>query len=241
MLSQMLAVRKGLLGRTDAEVTAIYHDLQKTALFSGLSRTYLPVDAEGTKLPPEYTKVQQTVEKRLADIGSVWSKAIDVVYTVDEGNTAARGKVVLDGDILFEGPVPFLLYVEKQLVHLRTILSKVPTLDPAVRWEADQTGDASWRSVPESTTRTQKVLKNHVKAEATEKHPAQVETFQTDVIVGTWELTKFSGAITSKRRNELLQRVNDVIDAIRSAVEQANATAIEQKQIGEALFAYLLS
>jgi hypothetical protein len=34
-----------------------------------------------------------------------------------------------------------------------------------------------------------------VKAEATEKHPAQVEVYHEDVVVGQWKTVKFSGAL----------------------------------------------
>jgi len=240
LLSQMIAVRKGLRGRTDAEITQHYHDLQRIALFAGLTRTYAPKDEDGDKMPSEYTKVQKSVPEVLADIAMASTKMLDVLYTVDEGNTNARGNVVVDGRTLFSAPTPFLLALQKELTHFRTIVSKVPTLDPATRWETDETGEATYRSAPEQTNRTQKVLKNHVKAKATDKHPEQVETFTVDEVKGTWTLTKFSSAMTAKDRDALLQRVNELLDAVRKAVEEANATRVEQKQIGETIYAHLL-
>lgn len=240
LLSQMIAVRKGLRGRTDAEITDHYHDLQRVALFAGLTRTYAPKDEDGNKLPSEYTKVQKNVPEVLAAIAAASTKMLDVLYTVDEGNTKARGNVVVDGRTLFSAPTPFLLALQKELVHFRTILSKVPTLDPATRWQDDESGEARYRSEPEQTTRSQKVLKNHVKAKATERHAEQVETFTVDEIVGTWTLTKFSSAMSAKDRDVLLQRANELIDAVRKAVEEANATRIEQQYVGESIYAYLL-
>lgn len=240
LLSQMIAVRKGLRGRTDAEITEHYHDLQRTALFSGLSRTYQAKDDEGDKLPPEYTKVQQKVTDKLAAIATASTKMLDVLYTIDEGNTVARGEVCIGDNKLFDAPTTFLLALQKELVHFRTIVAKVPVLDPATRWENDETGDATYRSAVEQTTRSRKVPKNHVKAEATERHPAQVDIFTVDEIVGTWTLTKFSSAMKAKDRDAILQRVNELIDSVRKAVEQANATPVEQKHVGETIFAYLL-
>jgi hypothetical protein len=240
MLSQMIAVRKGLKLRTAAAVDVIYKDLQKAALYAGLTRTYKPKAEDGDKLPPEYTNVQKSVEASLRAIADEWTKLLDVELTVDEGNTHARGRVIVDGEELFSAPPTFLLTVEKKLIDVRTAFSKVPVLDPAVRWEPDTTGNATWRSVPEETTRSKKVLRNHVKAEATEKHPAQVETYSADEIVGTWELTKFSGAVSADTRSHLLQRVNTLIDAVRHAIEEANSTLVEQQHVGETVFAYLL-
>lgn len=241
LLSQMIAVKKGLKGRTTKAITDHYHDLQKTALFSGLSRTYARKDEDGDTFPDEYTKVQQDAEEKLRLIAVESTKILDVMLTIDEGNTVARGTVLLDDIELLTAPVPFLLALQKELTDFRTIVSKVPVLDPAVRWEIDATSDAKYRSKPEGTNRTRKVLKNHVKAEATEKHPAQVDTFSVDEVVGTWTQTKFSSAMSAKDRDAILQRVNDVLDAVRKAVEKANATPIEQKHVGETLFAYLLS
>lgn len=240
LLSQMIAVKKGLAGRTNDAITKHYHDLQKSALFNGLTRTYQPKDEDGDRFPSEYTKVQHSVREKLAEIAAESSKLLDVILTIDEGNTKARGEVIIDGRTLFSAPVPFLLALQKELVHFRTIISKVPVLDPAVRWEREVNGEADYRSAPEGTNRTRKVLKNHVKAEATERHPAQVDVFSVDEVVGTWTQTKFSSAMSAKDRDALLQRVNDVIDAVRQAVEKANATEIEQQHVGESIFAYLL-
>lgn len=239
-LAQMNAVKKGLTGRTESAVTTVHRDLAQSALFNGLTRTYKPKDEEGDTFPPEYTKVQQNVEKRLKDVADLWTKLLDAILTVDEGNTAARGVVMVNGSELFSAPVPFLLAVEKRLTDFRTIFSKLPVLDPAIDWEPDQTGNADWRSKAEETTRTRKVPKVLVKSEATEKHPAQVDVYNVDEVVGTWELTKFSSALSATRRDELIKRTNELIDAVKSAVHKANATEIEQKHVGDTLFAYLL-
>jgi hypothetical protein len=240
-LNKMIAVRKGLKTRTAADITELYQDLKKKPLFSGISRTYQPKDEHGTQMPPEYTKVQQTATDVLAKIGDSLAKLFDVVVTVDEGNVLARGTVTVDDTVLFDATVPTLLFAKEQITHLRTIITHLPILDPAVKWQPDTTGDAAWRSEDEQTLRTTKVPRNHVKAEATEKHPAQVEVYYEDVPVGTWTRVQFSGAVASKDRDKLLRRVNSVLDAIQVAVEEANAVEVEQKKIGEALFAFLLA
>ena len=52
----------------------------------------------------------------------------------------------------------------------------------------------SWKTEPVQTYRTKRVPRNHVKAEATEKHPAQVEVYYEDVTIGYWTTVKFSGS-----------------------------------------------
>jgi hypothetical protein len=89
------------------------------------------------------------------------------------------------------------------------------------------------------TLRTRKVPRNHVKAEATEKHPAQVEVYYEDITVGFWRTVKFSGALPARRVAELLERVEKLQRAVKFAREEANAYEVKSQKVGEALFSYL--
>jgi hypothetical protein len=84
------------------------------------------------------------------------------------------------------------------------------------------------------------VPRNHVKAEATEKHPAQVEVYHEDIVVGLWTKIAFSGAVPRKRVNELLSRVGKLQDAVKYAREEANGVEVADQRIGEKVFGYLL-
>ena len=81
--------------------------------------------------------------------------------------------------------------------------------------------------------------RNHVKAEATEKHPAQVEVYYEDVAVGYWTTVKFSGALPAQRVNELLERVEKLQHAVKFAREEANGTEVTDQRVGDAVFGYL--
>ncbi|MCK2217681.1 hypothetical protein MF672_028380 [Actinomadura sp. ATCC 31491] len=131
-LNQILAVEKGVKASSQRAVTDAYHTIQKPPLLSGLSRTYQPIDDEGEQLPPESTRVQVKAEEVLAEVGKALTKLFDVTATKDWTNTVAKADVVVDGQPLIEGaPVTYLLFLEKQLVDLHTLISKLPTLDPA--------------------------------------------------------------------------------------------------------------
>lgn len=75
--------------------------------------------------------------------------------------------------------VPYLPFLEKQLTDLHTFVRKLPVLDAAESWNLDPSTDC-WKTDPVRTIRTKKVPCNHVKAEAAEKHPAQVEVYFED-------------------------------------------------------------
>ena len=49
----------------------------------------------------------------------------------------------------------------------------------------------SWKTDPVRTIRTKKVPRNHVKAEATENHPAQAEVYYEDLPVAYWTTEPF--------------------------------------------------
>ncbi len=59
-----------------------------------------------------------------------------------------------------------------------------------------------------------------MKAEATDKHPAQVGVYYEDVAVGFWRTVKFSGALPAKRVGELLERVEKLQQAVKFARER---------------------
>lgn len=239
-LNQIIAIAKGVKGHAQRSLTDAYHQVQKGPLLTGLTRTYRPKDDEGEQMPPESTKVQVQVEDVLADVKTVLTRLFDVVATQDWANCVAHADVVVDGLTLLPAvPVPYLLFLEKQLTDLRTFVAKLPTLDPAKDWQVS-IATGGWSTAPTETVRTAKVPRNHVLAEATDKHPAQVQTYTEDVIVGTWTKVEFSGAVPATRVRELTGRVDRLAEAVKMAREQANSTPVVDVRVGEPVLDYLL-
>jgi hypothetical protein len=239
--NQVIAIEKGIKTRALQEITEAHHSLQKSAILSGISRTYRPKDEEGEQLPPEATRVQIRTEEIIRDTSDVLTKLFDVVATKDWANCEAKADVVVDGNVLLaQVPATYLLFLEKQLVDIHTFIKKLPVLDASESWVFDASADC-WATEPVQTTRTKKIPRNHVKAEATEKHPAQVEVYYEDVIVGTWRTVRFSGALPAKRVNELLARVEHLQEAVKIAREEANNLEVKEQKVGEKFFQYLFS
>jgi hypothetical protein len=240
-LNQIIAVEKSIKSRSFQELTEAHHALQKPALLSGISRTYQPRDEEGEQLPPESTRVQVKAEEVIRRTTEIMSGLFDVTATKDWSNCQARADVRVDGVTLLEQvPVTYLLFLEKQLTDIHTFVKKLPVLDAAETWRRDESADC-WATEPVNTLRTKKVPRNHVKAEATEKHPAQVEVYYEDVPVGTWRTVKFSGALPAARVNELLARVEKLQQAVKFAREEANNVECEERKVGEKVFRFLFS
>jgi hypothetical protein len=174
------------------------------------------------------------VAKSLTDL-------FDVTITKDIGNTAAVADIVVDGQTIKSAvPTTTLLFLEKQLHDVLTFVSKLPVLDPAKDWDYDP-NVGYFRTPAAETTRTKKVPKNHVRAEATNNHPAQVDVFYEDVIVGYWSTVNLSGALPAERVSQLVTRVEKLQDAVKTARQEANTLVIEQIKIGESIFGYLFA
>lgn len=238
-LNQIIAVIKGVKSKAERDLTDVYHRLQKPALLSGIARTYRPKDDEGAQLPSESTRVQLDVETALSEVRSGLSRLLDVQATLDWTNCTAHADVVVDGEtILTAVPVSYLLFLDKQLTNLRTLVSKLPTLDPAEEWVRDEATN-SWATPPTESLRTKKVPRNHVLAAATDKHPAQVQVYMEDVAEGTWSTRKFSGALPETRRRDLLERIDALSAAIKYAREQANSSEVVDMKVAKYVFDYL--
>ena len=237
-LNQIIALEKGVKSRAYANLTEAHQQLQKTALLAGISRTYKPRDDEGERYPPESTRVQVRAEEVIRRTAGILGELFDVVATKDWANCSARADVVVEGKTLLEKvPVTYLLFLEKQLNDLHTFVAKLPVLDPAESWHPDLTQDC-WASEPAETSKTKKVPRNHVKAEATEKHPAQVEVYHEDIVVGFWKTVKFSGAVPASRVRELTERVEKLQRAVKMAREEANSAPAEKAKTGDRALAY---
>jgi hypothetical protein len=238
-LHQVIAVEKGVKSRTHADLTRAHHDLQKPALLSGISRTYQPADEGGETFPPEATRVQLRATEVIGDVVQMLTRLFDVTATREWANTHARADLVVDGETLIEQvPVTYLLFLEKQLTDLRTFIAKLPVLDPAETWTFDPTVDA-YATGQVMTTRTRKVPRNHVKAEATKEHPAQVEVYYEDVTVGHWRTVKFSGALPASQVKALRGRVERLQEAVKVAREEANALEVAEAHVGARVLDYL--
>ncbi len=238
-LNQIIAVEKGVKSKSQQDLTAAQHGLQKPALLSGIARTYRPKDEEGEQLPPESTRVQIQAEDVLRSTATTLTRLFDVTATKDWANCTARADVTVDGrPLLTQVPVAYLLFLEKQLGDLAAFVRKLPVLDASESWVQDPSTDA-WKTEPVRTVRTKKVPRNHVKAEATEKHPAQVDVYYEDIPVGYWTTMKFSGALPARRVNELLDRVEKLQTAVKFAREEANGAEVTDQRVGDAVFGYL--
>lgn len=238
-LNQVIAVVNGKKQQSQAALTVLHHQLQKGELFNGLFRRYKPVDEDGEGLPDEQKLPSANTKQMIDSAVATWVDLINVVATQDEANMVARADVVVDDKVVLKQvPVTHLLFLEKRLEDVLTFVSKLPVLDTGERWTFDANSDM-FKTAPFFTNRNAKKLRNHVKVEATDKFPAQVEVYNEEVKIGQYEATKFSTAIEVQRRNELIVRVRKLQEAIKFAREQANGVEAPKVSYGEDLLGFI--
>lgn len=242
-LCQVLALEKGTKQKTLEAITAIHRETQDTAKMSGVSKAYRPLNEDGERELPEVSYVQVRAEDSLKAAGDALAKLFDITATKDYTNCNAKADVVIAGlskPLIAGAPVPYLLWLEKQLNDVHTLVSKAATLDASEKWTFDGAQNC-WATEPVDQYRTKKIPRNHVLSEATDKHPAQVQVFTEDVPVGVRTTTKFSGAIPRTRKAEILARIEALQAAVKVAREEANATESVAIKTGDPVFAYLFA
>jgi hypothetical protein len=240
-LNQILAIEKQVKSTAHEQTTAEYQLLQKDPLLSGISRMYRPLDEEGERLPEENTPVQVRVNEVLKRVAASLTPLLDATLARDLANTEAKANVEVDGRVILKDvPATYLLWLEKQLTDLHTIIVKLPTLSQADTWTFDAATDV-YKTPAVETVRTKKLPRAFVKAEATKEHPAQVEVVHEDKLVGYWTTTKLSGALPKQRAQVLRTRIEKLMAATKQAREQANLVEVPKAAVGAEVFDFLFA
>lgn len=238
-MNQVIAIANGEKGRKEKVISKVYQKLQKPALFQGITRTFKPIDEDSEKYPDEGTIVQLTVQEAIEEGIAVMEEAFNIVATQDCGNQIAKADVkIKDKVIIKDVPATHLIFLEKQLKDIETFVGTFPTLDPAREWEFSD-DSSCYKSKPEETHKTKKIPKPIVKYDATPEHPAQTEMFTEDVITGYWTTTYLSGAIKKSEKEEYLNKVRILTNAVKIAREEANGVVVEKKIIGKDVMAFI--
>jgi hypothetical protein len=240
-LNQIIAIEKGIKSSAYGALTDLNKAAQKPDLFNGFSKTYRKKDEDGEELPPEGKRVQYTSGEVLRAAERALTDLVDVTARKDWTNCVAKADVVVDGKTLIaSAPVSFLLFMEKQLTDLRTLVGNLPVLDVAEDWKSDP-NSGLYRTEPTETHRTKKMQKPIVLYAATTEHPAQTQLITEDVIAGWWVLTRQSGAMPKPEKQKLQDRIDKLIQAIKQARETANMLdETDAPAIGAPVFGYLL-
>jgi hypothetical protein len=240
-LNQVIAVEKGVKSRAFSAISDLNKIAKKPDLFYGFSKVYIPKNEEDELLPGERKLVQFNVPDVLDNAATALSELIDITARKDYTNCSAFADVVIDGKVIVsQAPVTFLLFLEKQLTDFHTLACNIPVLDDADEWSYDENASL-YRTAPAQTYRTKKTQKPLVLFPATDKHPAQCQIITEDVVVGSYNTTKQSGAIPKQDKADIIERTEKLLMAVKQAREAANMQDEEEIVMpSAAIFSYLL-
>jgi hypothetical protein len=241
-LHELLAAEKTVLSATDLLVKDVENKFSKAQYFEGSDKTLTlindsPVKDATEKAARETRPLTTTVPDTLQYMLASWVKAEDLLFQKNKTNCSALASIEFEGQTLIEGvPVDELMGLENRLVTLRTVLQKMPTLDSSKKWVVDASRDHGWKTeVPETAVKTEKDVQSVVLYAATDKHPAQIEKITKDIVVGYFDQTKFSGAVTSRAKADALRNIDTLIAEVKRSRTRANNVDIEVVNVGQIL------
>ena len=238
-LNQVLAIEKGMKSRSYSSFTEMHKSASKADLFTGFVKTYKKKDEEGEEYPQEKKKVTQNVQELVRNATQTLTEVLDITATKDFANCKAVADIVVDGKVLVKDcPATYLLFLEKQVLDIRTFIENLPTLDESEDWTLD-VNSGQYKTEPTQTHKTKKINKPITLTEATKEHPAQVHLLTEDVVVGYWDTIKFSGAMPVPVKKDILARVEKFSSAVKCAREKANTVDAEDVHVGNNIFEYL--
>lgn len=236
---QVIALVEGKKAAATRVLSDLHKVNQKPGLFNGLARQYAKTEELGEDLAPENKNVEFRAKDNIAQANNALVDLWDIVLAQDATNAKAKADIKLADKVLAKDvPVTFLLFLEKQLTDLKTYLENLPVLELAESWEWDSTKNL-YKAEPVKTSRKVKVKKVLEKAPATDKHPAQVEVYDDEKVVGYWTTTKLSAAVRASEKADMLERTGKLLEAVKLAREEANSTEAELPQAAAPLLKYI--
>ena len=236
-LHQVLAVRDDLKNKANL----IQQETKKTFSskgdhFDGLTKSYQKIKEDSTSIPNEVKELVTTVKDKLEfSLASVVA-SIDAETTVSETNSSGVAVAELKvGEVSFgKFSAITLLDLEKAFTNLRAVYGEIPTLDPTKSWKNNSTSiPNTYASDKQVTYRSEKSKKVVTLAPASDKFPAQAQVFDSEDQVGFYETTWISGKITPTQKSDLLQKIDNMILAVKDAKSQANNVDAKDIKVGQ--------
>lgn len=243
-LHELLAVEGDLEGTYKKIIEETKTNFEKHPdRYFGMHQRIELFDENAPKEADTHKAMDDTVISKLAYTQEHIVRYFDAVLQKERTNQGAVADIVVDGTVIAkEVPATFLLGLESKMKIVRqSIYETIPTLQPGVRWEKDNTvGDNVYRRTDtDEKFRTKKTMKNHVIAVATKEHAEQVQVYTEDEKIARILTDTWCGMISPADKSALLGRVDKLIRAIKKARQKANTAEVVDITIGKELFGYI--
>lgn len=244
MLHSLLAVENDLknvaskvLGETVNTFT------KKDDHFDGLRKEYVAFKEEDSFTNnTEKKEIVTTVKEKLEYTINPIVKALNATLSKEETNSSGKAvaELKVGSEVFGTFSATTLLALEKELVKVRDMYKRIPTLDPVKVWDRDEMVEGVvFKTKPVSTFRTQKVEDFITVYEATEHHPAQIEKVTKDTTIGKYETVYMSGKITPLVKSKMLSRIDELISATKRARSEANSVEVVKVILAKSVFDFI--
>ena len=241
-LHEVLAV----VGDLERKVTLTKEEIEQyfknpQSVFMGSHRKVQMFDeARFQENQEDSTTLTTTVGAVLQSFEKPVSRHIDAMYHRDRTNQDAKGDVYVDEVLLLKDvPSTFLLSMESYLKNMRYICENIPVLKMGMSWTEAEGQKDVYMSKDNVTYRTEKIPVHKVIVPATEHHPAQVTSWTEDQKVASISKTEYSGAVTLKKKEAYLERLDKLIAGVKQARQRANNTEVPHGNVGMIIMRYL--
>jgi hypothetical protein len=245
-LHEVLAVESSLSAVSLKLVKESIKSLNKDNLFTGEVKShsiFSETDQHLVQATQERTVTTTVAENLKYTFEEGLIPYWDAIYQKDEANQRSVADIVVDGVKIAENVTgTTLLGMESKLGTLLEMFSAVPTLPPGISWEQDPNqAEGIYRNpVTEERMQSVKIPDHKVLYDATDKHPAQIEKFETIQHIGKFTVKTFSSMISPNEKANLIKRLQVLISAVKQARQRANCVEVKDVHIGKILADYLL-
>lgn len=243
-LHELLAV----INDASAAATAILDESKATFgkrpdHFKGQTKvvTFFDAAREGENLT-ETKEFVTSVDERLAYTARIIGKYWDALFQLEQTNQIAMADLMVGGVTIAKSvPATFLLGMETRLKEIRQMILTIPTLAPELSWAKDEAaGKGVYVSPPQVNFKGEKVRKHKVLYDATDKHPANIETWTEDQPVAKIETIHRSTMLTPAQKSEMMERCDNMIAAVKQARQRANTVETSRSKIASNMFDYII-
>jgi len=243
-LHELLAVEgdREAAYKTAVDLATAVFSIQPHA-FLGSIRSVALFDESEPQLSDEISVLDRTVSEVLDATQREIADYFNISFMKDSGNQTAVANLVVDGvTIVEDAPVTWLLGMESKLKAIRKFLGSIPVLQAGQDWVIDPLHakpDVYKIANPEESYRTRKEIQHKVLYDATDSHPAQIESWNDTINTGIIKKTNWSGMWAPARKNELLKRLDLLTAAVKQARQRANSSSVTEDRRTDAVTDYL--
>jgi len=192
----------------------------------------------------ERVSLTTTVPERFKYIGKAIVDRMDAEYQRELANMQAVADLTLpNGKVITAVPVTMLMWLEKELIRIRNLADRIPTLDTTVHWENDTSAELEGvrRTVePVKANKTEMTKVPVSIAPATKEHKEQVIVVDEQKVVGHYENTRYTGCPTPRQKMVGLSVLDQMIREVKQARARANQVAVPVAAIGEEVYSCFL-